>query len=115
MSLNEEICPVSESLLGELYRAKPHTIAQLTDTLTSELRARLAIYCYRRAHLADVGLALAACCDEDDLRWYGGNLGIDLYSKARTNEISHESFYARRQKVTLAEGAFRHVVAQDLI
>jgi len=38
-------------------------------------RAMLAVYCYRRAHLASIGLAIAASCDEDDLAEHGGNLG----------------------------------------
>lgn len=132
MPLNEEACPVAESVLGQLYRASPHGLAELIETVPAETRAMLAVYCYRRAHLVSVALAVAANCDEDDLNWHGGKLGADLFAKSRTAEVAYESFHTQRRKISLSKGTIRQlspledapeaphlalmkVVAQDLI
>lgn len=105
--LNEEPCPVADSVLGALYRSSPHGLAELIDTVSPDVRAALAVYCYRRAHLASIGLAIAASCDEHDLTWYGGNLGADLFIKARAAETVHESAHSQRRKVSLSKGTIR--------
>lgn len=107
--LNEEPCPVSDSILGQLYRASPHGLAELIETVSPDVRAMLAVYCYRRAHLASIGLAIAASCDEDNLAWHGGNLGVDLFKKARTAETVTESFHSQRRKVSLSHGIIREM------
>lgn len=111
--LNEEPCPVADSVLGQLYRASPHGLAELIDTVSPEVRAALAVYCYRRAHLASIGLAIAASCEEDDLAFAGGNLGADLYVKARTADAAPESSYSQRRKVTLSSGTIRPLLPLD--
>lgn len=104
MQLNEEPCPVPESFLGEIYRASPHGLDAMIETVPPQARTMLALYCYRRAHLASIGLAIAACCDEFDLTLQGGNLGADLFTKSRAAEPIAESYNYRRQKVTLSSG-----------
>ena len=49
MQLNEETCPVPESVLGQLYRASPHGLDALIEMVPAQTRAMLAVYCYRRA------------------------------------------------------------------
>jgi hypothetical protein len=107
--LNEEPCPVADSVLGQLYRASPHGLVEIIETVPPEVRAMLAVYCYRRAHLASIGLAIAASCDEDDLAWHGGNLGVDLFTKSRTAETVTESLHTQRRKVSLSSGTIRHL------
>ena len=103
--LNEEACPVSESLFGQLYRASPHGLAALIENVPARLRAVLADYCYRRAHLASLGLAIAASCEREDLMDAGSN-GDALYRRSRQpDEPSPLTHYARRRKVTLAGGS----------
>jgi len=105
MLLNEEACPVPESVLGQLYRASPHGLNATIETVSPEARATLAVYCYRRAHLASIGLAIAASCDEADLTSHGGNLGADLFIKSRAPEaVVTESVAAQHRKVTLSSG-----------
>ncbi len=115
MQLNEESCPVPESVLGQLYRASPQGLAVLIDTVSPNVRALLAVYCYRRAHLASIGLAIAASCEEDDLAMHGGNLGVDLFVKSRSTTAVAESSRGQRQKISLSKGALMTVIAQDLI
>src|SRR5271170_2981395 len=79
---NEESCPVGDQMLGELYRASAHGLIELIATVSPEARALLAIYCYRRAHLASIGLAIAATCEKDDLSIAGGNAGAMLFERS---------------------------------
>lgn len=109
MQLNEETCPVPESVLGQLYRASPHGLDALIETVPAQTRAMLAVYCYRRAHLASVGLAIAASCEEDDLAQYGGNLGADLFVKSRTADAVTESYQSQRRKISLSSGPIRQL------
>jgi len=109
MPLNEEACPIAESVLSQLYRANPHGLAELIATIPAETRPMVAVYCYRRAHLVSVALAIAANCDEDDLTWEGGKLGTDLFAKSRTPEVAFESFHTQRRKISLSTGTIRRL------
>lgn len=113
MQLNEEACPVPESVLGELYRVSPHGLNALIEAVPSQTRARLAVYCYRRAHLASIGLAIAASCDANDLAEFGGNLGADLFVKSRQTDAVPESFHTQRRKISLSSGPIRQIAPFD--
>jgi hypothetical protein len=79
--LEEEPCPVSNELLGALYRVSADGLNELVATVTPKLRALLAVYCYRRAHLASIGLAIAATCEQDELAGCG-NIGAVLFERS---------------------------------
>src|ERR1700684_2592185 len=81
--LENEHCPVTDQMLGDLYRASPHGLHELIATVSPAARALLAVYCYRRAHLASIGLVIAASCEEDDLTSFGGNAGAMLFERSR--------------------------------
>ena len=59
----EDVCPIREELLGELYRANKLGLPVLVATVPPHLRAMLALFCYRRSHLHSLGLAIAASCN----------------------------------------------------
>jgi hypothetical protein len=115
--LREENCPVPEHLIGQLYRAKAHGLDELVASVPARTRAMLAIYCYRRAHLQSIGLAVAASCEVNDLEECGGHAGRVLFEKARqAPEMARHSYYAERRNVSLSNGAImRVVIDQDLI
>lgn len=115
MQLNEEACPVPESVLGQLYRASPQGLPELIETVSPNVRAMLAVYCYRRAHLASIGLTIASSCEEEDLAFHGGNLGVDLFAKSRAPQAVAQSSRGQRQKISLSNGALMSVIAQDLV
>jgi hypothetical protein len=102
----EETCPVPDHLLGELYRASPDGLDAVIATVGPETRAMLAIYCSRRAHLASLGLVIAAGCEEYDLTTYGGQFGAALFAKAReAPRLSKaDPHLGGRRKITLASG-----------
>ena len=109
--LEDEPCPVSDELLGALYRANAHGLNELVATVPPKARALLAVYCYRRAHLASIGLAIAATCDQDDLGWFGGNAGTVLFDRSRdapqSSPINDRA--NGRRKITLATAAIRQL------
>ena len=113
MRLNEESCPVPESLLGQLYRVTPQGLPALIDAVPANTRAMLAVYCYRRAHLASLGIAIAASCEEDDLAEHGGNLGSDLYEKSRKTPRIAESLPSQRKRISLSTGPIRQLPALE--
>ena len=109
--LEDEPCPVSDELLGTLYRANAHGLNELVATVPQKTRALLAVYCYRRAHLASIGLAIAATCERDDLAWFGGNAGAVLFDRSReAPQPSSTNDRANGQrKITLATAAIRQL------
>ena len=56
--LEDELCPVADEILGEMYRASAHGLNELIATVSPTARVLLAVYCYRRAHLASIGFAI---------------------------------------------------------
>ncbi len=96
--LDDEPCPVADQMLGEMYRASAHGLNELIATVSPTARALLAVYCYRRAHLASIGLAIAATCEEDDLTSLGGNAGAMLFERSRASSAkSSFHWYPRRR------------------
>ena len=115
--MQDDDCPVSEHLIGLLYRSKAHSLDELVATVPAKTRAMLALYCYRRTHLQSIGLAVAASCGERDLEECGGHAGRVLFEKARqAPEIARASYYAVRRNVSLSNGAIMQVaIDQDLV
>jgi hypothetical protein len=102
----DELWPIADETLGEMYSASPHGLRDLIATMPSAARASLAMYCFRRAHLESIGLAIAATCEIEDLTAIGGNA---LFAKSRepaTPPSLTEVGHARR-KVSLATGSLR--------
>ena len=115
MRLNEEACPVSDSVLGELYRASPEGLAALVQTIPPSTRALLAGYCYRRAHLASVALAIASSCDKGDLVEAHGELGAVMHELSRKPRPVAAMPDARR-KISVSKGPIMQVIVdQDMI
>ena len=80
---DSDTCPVRDELLGEMYRANEHGLARLVETVSSDVRAMLALFCYRRSHLHSLALAIAASCTERELVHFGGRVGSTLYGLSR--------------------------------
>jgi hypothetical protein len=113
--LDNEVCPVRDELLGELYGASKHGLPALLATVPPTVRAMLALFCYHRSHLHSMGLVIAASCDEDDLVRLGGRVGSNLYSRAREapEPPPLASHNANRRKITLATGTLRNMAPID--
>jgi hypothetical protein len=111
--LGDDVCPIRDELLGELCRADDLFVPDFVHSLAPDVRASLALFCYRRGHLHSMGLAIAASCDKDDLVSAGGNVGAFIFACSR--EAARQKLMsprADRRKITLATGVLR-VFADD--
>jgi hypothetical protein len=95
---------VPEELIGRLYRATESSVFDLLPELSTQDRAYLAMFCYRKSHLHRIGLAIAATCDETVLvQTWGTALGQTLYAQSReAPPVPHRPPGQHRSKVTLA-------------
>lgn len=76
-------CPVPEDMLGRLYRSGHEDLAEIVSTLPEIQRARLAVFCYGRAHLSDMGRVIASTCNQQVLVDVADQLGSVLYAQSR--------------------------------
>jgi hypothetical protein len=109
VAFENDVCPVGDELLGSLYRASEHGLPQLVDSVSSDVRAMLALFCYRRAHLHSMSLAIAATCSERDLVEQGGIVGSTLFALSRQAQSPAASASSGRRTITLSTkplGAF---------
>jgi hypothetical protein len=112
----DDVCPVRDEFLGELYRANDLFVPGFVSTLAPDIRASLALFCYRRSHLHSIGLAIAASCDEDNLVWAGGSVGAFIFTCSR--EAAPQKVLsprADRRKITLATGVLRMFANDDAL
>jgi hypothetical protein len=127
-AFENDFCPVREDLLGEMYRASENGLPQLVESVSSDVRAMLALFCYRRSHLHSLALTIAASCDERELIQLGGRVGSTLYALSREapgSRVAVSSSYGHRKPITLStkplstfspvededEGEFAHAVS----
>jgi len=111
--LADDVCPIRDELLGELYRANDLFVPGFVHTLAPDIRASLALFCYRRSHLHSIGLAIAACCDKDSLVSAGGSVGAFVFACSRASPREVQSARADRRKITLATGVLRMFADDD--
>jgi len=100
-----DFCPVREELLGEMYRASENGLPQLVESVSSEVRAMLALFCYRRSHLHSLALSIAASCSERELIELGGRVGSTLYTLSRQAPAPRAApslSYGNRKPITLS-------------
>ena len=116
LPLQDEACPVPEHTLGRLYSSPKRDLADILATLPGLQRARLAVFCHARAHLRDMGLAIAATCDEADLTHAAGQLGVVLYAESRkqAHHPPEQKPQFSRRAISLAVLARQNVPALDL-
>jgi hypothetical protein len=99
----DDACPVPAEFIGRLYHSPQHGVSELVSGLSSARRGSLAAFCYGRAHLRDIGLAIAATCDLETLVEAGGRAGMFLFEQSR--ELPQEDKHrtgSRQARVSLA-------------
>src|SRR6202000_1514582 len=87
---DSDSCPVRDELLGEMYRANEHGLARLVESVSSDARVMLALFCYRRSHLHSLALSIAASCTERELIHFGGRVGSELFTLSRGGAPTRE-------------------------
>jgi hypothetical protein len=103
-AFENDFCPVRDELLGEMYRANENGLPQLVAGVSSEVRAMLALFCYRRSHLHSLALSIATSCSERELIQLGGRVGSTLYALSRepAGRAMPSSSYGNRKPITLS-------------
>ena len=103
-AFENDFCPVRDELLGEMYRANENGLPQLVESVSSDVRAMLALFCYRRSHLHALALAIATSCSERELVELGGRVGSTLYALSRepSGRSAPSSSYGNRKPITLS-------------
>jgi len=103
-AFDNDFCPVRDELLGEMYRANEHGLARLVESVSSDARAMLALFCYRRSHLHSLALSIAASCSERELIQFGARAGSVLYALSRepAARSAPSSSYGNRKPITLS-------------
>jgi hypothetical protein len=103
-AFENDFCPVRDELLGEMYRASENGLPKLVESVSSEVRAMLALFCYRRSHLHSLALSIAASCSERELIQLGGRVGSTLYALSRepAARSAPSSAYGHRKPITLS-------------
>src|SRR3954470_15597049 len=98
----------SDELLARLIGAHDEAqIPEIVAPLTSAQRAGLAVFCYGRSHLQNIGLAIAATCDESSLiRAAPSNeAGFVIFTWSRNRSTLNGFDRRSRPRVTLATSA----------
>src|SRR5271165_2380561 len=103
-AFENDFCPVRDELLGEMYRANENGLPRLVESVSSEVRAMLALFCYRRSHLHALALSIATSCSERELTQFGGRVGSTLYALSRepAARSAPSSSYGSRKPITLS-------------
>jgi hypothetical protein len=103
-AFENDFCPVRDELLGEMYRANENGLPRLVESVSSEVRAMLALFCYRRSHLHALALSIATSCSERELIQFGGRVGSTLYALSRepAARSAPSSSYGSRKPITLS-------------
>jgi hypothetical protein len=98
---------IPAELVGRLHRAPADQLLELVLAFGARDRARLAMHCYRKTHLRQVGLKIASTCDLNSLvREWGSALGRTIYARSREDtEVSDRCGDRPRPLITLARSA----------
>jgi hypothetical protein len=75
---------MSEELIARLHHASEDSIRELVAPLRASERANLAMHCYRKSHLREIGLTIATTCDLNVLvQELGPILGGAIFAQSR--------------------------------
>src|SRR3954447_12895072 len=82
-AFENDVCPVRDELLGEMYRANASGLPLLVESVGSQVPGMLGLFFYHRSHLHGLALSIAASCSERELIQFGGRVGSTLYALSR--------------------------------
>src|SRR5213078_4368191 len=104
-AFDNDFCPVRDELLGEMYRANENSLSRLVASVSSDVRAMLALFCYRRSHLHALAISIASSCNERELIELGGRVGSTLYALSHepsSSRVAASSYGGNRKAITLS-------------
>jgi len=102
--------------LNRLYGAAIDSVREIVATLTESERARLAVFCYGRAHLNAIGLAIAATCTLEHLTAaaHSTTAGRTIFTQSRDRLLAGEKpLPGRRVPISLATTVSRRFAVAE--
>jgi hypothetical protein len=95
---------ISEELIARLHHATEETVLDLVAPFRAAERANLAMHCYRKSHLRQIGLTIATTCDLNSLvRELGSVIGGAIFAQSRKRTEEPGRLWGRqRPAITLA-------------
>jgi hypothetical protein len=97
---------ISEELIERLYTSQQDIFTEFISGMTERQRADTAIAFYGRAHLREIGLAIAAKCERETLIEAAGKImGDILFTQARSGMAAPSRPWSRKPQITLASMA----------
>jgi hypothetical protein len=101
----DDVRLVSDELIGRLCSASESIILDLLDRFSPEERANLAMFCYQKAHLHQMGLLIAATCELSVLvQTLGTTVGQSLYTRSREHAPQPSRLLGQnRSKISLTK------------
>jgi len=100
--------PSLETVMGRLLRGGEVEIPTIVEALSERQRAELALFCYSRAHLHQIGVAIAATCDLSALIQAAPSTaaGHGIFEQSR-NQLKRATpaLAGSRSRITLAKSA----------
>jgi hypothetical protein len=96
--------------LDRLYGAATQSVQEIVANLSASERARLAVFCYGRAHLNPIGLAMAATCELDHLiaATHSTTAGRTIFAQSRERMVATDRPPSgRRTPISLAASGSR--------
>jgi len=101
-----ELCPVPDNVFTLIHRATPTEAIAIAKLLPDVQRAKLAFFCYARAHLRECGRAIATACSEEDLVREGGIVAHAIIAQRSLLAVAQKA----GSKITLASPATQQQV-----
>jgi hypothetical protein len=92
-----------EDVIGQLHRHRGHGVDAIVSNFPAQQRARLALFCFGRAHMREIGVAIAATCEEDVLVEIGAAAGAALFAISRERPVLDKGPSHARPKISLAQ------------
>jgi hypothetical protein len=102
--------------LDRLYGAAAQSVHEIVADLTESERARLAVFCYGRAHLNAIGLAIAATCGLEQLTAaaHSTTAGRTIFTQSRdAAPVASKPLSTRRSSISLASFASNGRIEAD--
>jgi hypothetical protein len=98
---------LADDFVGWLCRTDEHSVLEVMSELSPQERANVAVFCYQKAHLHHIGLAIAATCDPGALIHALGTVrGRILFAQSREGKPQIDRRPpGQRRKITLATPA----------
>lgn len=86
--LNEDTGPIPEALFREIKQAQTPNAVEIAGSLPEGQRAQLAVFCYRKRHLHELGLRIASTCSLNALLKAAGAGGEVIFKQSRDPDVT---------------------------